>query len=194
MPGTTSGSLLCAAGSLTRYVWWRRAPIRERCASHLFQQRQQHADYIFTVKRTLHITFAIYYGLSVVLSSVAPCLIWTVNKRATVGANESNDFLADRYYGFVCHTSPNMYRNRTLDVPTVYRKSEIVLPMYRSCLGRIAMYRMRHRLYWNWHVPKSSILCPKSVMYRYGPYPFEPRVQFCGLKHWAMAAPNYGYV
>ena len=49
--------------------------------------------------------------------------------------------------------------------------TEIVLPMYRSCIGRIDMYRTRPWLYRNLHVPKSSTLCPESVMYRYGSYP-----------------------
>ena len=42
--------------------------------------------------------------------------------------------------------------------------------MYRSCIGRFAMYRTQHCLYRSWYAPKSSTLCPKTVMYQYGPY------------------------
>ena len=69
-----------------------------------------------------------------------------------------------------CHNSPNMYRNRTLDVPTVYRCTAYV----RCCIGNCHVPNATSFVYRNWHVPKSSALCPKSAMYRYGPYPDMP--------------------
>jgi len=126
--------------------------------------RSVYSDAVWKCKCTFYSLFTCKQAIMMVTSS------YSYDSWHIFGLKQSKTKVSQRLLRHPLFVIP--LQTCTEIVLLMYRlHTEIVLSMYRSCIGRIAIYRTWHHLYRNWHVPRSSTLCAKSVMYRYGPYP-----------------------